>query len=59
MRYELLQNLSQAPDRLAGELAPGDTVITIGAGDVWKAGDAVLARLRRTEAASAADAAGM
>ncbi len=59
VKCELLQDLSQVPDRLAGELAPGDTVITIGAGDVWKAGDAVLARLRRTEIASVADAAGM
>jgi UDP-N-acetylmuramate--alanine ligase len=26
---------------------PGDTVLTLGAGDVWKLGEAILARLRR------------
>ena len=46
---ELLPDLAAVPDRLAGELAPGDTLITIGAGDVWKAGDAALARIRADE----------
>jgi UDP-N-acetylmuramate--alanine ligase len=30
-----------------GEARPGDVVITLGAGDVWKVGDEILAGLRR------------
>lgn len=33
-------------EAVAGELRPGDVVITLGAGDVWKSGENVLARLR-------------
>jgi UDP-N-acetylmuramate--alanine ligase len=36
----------EAAEAAAREARPGDTVITLGAGDVWKAGDDVLARLR-------------
>ena len=30
---------------VAGEARPGDTVLTLGAGDVWKLGDTLLTRL--------------
>jgi UDP-N-acetylmuramate--alanine ligase len=46
-------HVEHAPDPAAAlaavaELArPGDTVITLGAGDVWKLGDELLSRLRR------------
>ncbi len=33
------------PDRVLPGLRPGDFVITLGAGDIWKAGDAILERL--------------
>ena len=33
---------------VAAEARPGDLVLTLGAGDVWKVGDAVLARLRQS-----------
>jgi UDP-N-acetylmuramate--alanine ligase len=36
---------SQIPDRLVGALRPGDLLITLGAGDVWKTGEEVLRRL--------------
>jgi UDP-N-acetylmuramate--alanine ligase len=36
---------SEIPDRLVGMLRPGDLVITLGAGDVWKVGEEVLRRL--------------
>ena len=35
---------------LAAEARPGDLVITLGAGDVWKLGDEVLSRLRAASA---------
>ena len=37
------------PDQVMPHLKPGDLVITLGAGDIWKAGEGILARL---EAAS-------
>jgi len=37
------------PDQVMPHLRPGDLVITLGAGDIWKAGEGILARL---EAAS-------
>jgi UDP-N-acetylmuramate--alanine ligase len=46
-------HVEHAPDPAAAAVAiaetarPGDTVVTLGAGDVWKWGDDVLARLRR------------
>jgi UDP-N-acetylmuramate--alanine ligase len=33
------------PDHVFPQLKPGDLVITLGAGDIWKAGTALLARL--------------
>lgn len=45
-RVDYVQDL----DRIAGYIAtlvrPGDLVITLGAGDIWKAGEALLALLR-------------
>ena len=35
-----------AVEAVAREARPGDLVLTLGAGDVWKLGDQVLARLR-------------
>ena len=32
----------QLPAALASEVRPGDLVLTLGAGDVWKAGDGLL-----------------
>jgi len=37
------------PDQVLPHLKPGDLVLTLGAGDIWKAGTGILARL---EAAS-------
>ena len=34
-------------EHLLGNLRPGDLLLTLGAGDVWKLGEAVLERLRR------------
>jgi UDP-N-acetylmuramate--alanine ligase len=36
----------QIPDRLVGALRPGDLLITLGAGDIWKTGEEVLRRLK-------------
>jgi UDP-N-acetylmuramate--alanine ligase len=35
--------LERIPNRLKGLVLPGDLVITLGAGDIWKVGDAFLA----------------
>jgi UDP-N-acetylmuramate--alanine ligase len=35
----------EAVDALAGKLRPGDLFVTMGAGDNWKLGRALLARL--------------
>ncbi len=45
-------NKADLPDALAALVQPGDLVVTMGAGDVWRAGDALLDLLR----GSAADA---
>jgi UDP-N-acetylmuramate--alanine ligase len=34
------------PDHLAGIVRPGDIVLTLGAGNLWQAGEALLARLQ-------------
>ncbi len=39
----------QAVDAAAGRLQPGDVLLTLGAGPVWKWGDAVMARLAARE----------
>jgi UDP-N-acetylmuramate--alanine ligase len=39
-------SMEDAVDAVAGEARPGDLIITLGAGNVWQAGDKVLSRLR-------------
>ena len=34
------------PDHLAGIVRPGDIVLTLGAGNLWQAGEALLAKLQ-------------
>jgi UDP-N-acetylmuramate--alanine ligase len=41
-----------ALEAVASEVRPGDLVFTLGAGDVWKLGDRLLARLRGREGGS-------
>jgi UDP-N-acetylmuramate--alanine ligase len=36
------------PDQVLPHLKPGDLVLTLGAGDIWKAGTGILARLEST-----------
>ena len=43
-----LTGAAEAPARLAAVVAPGDIVMTIGAGDVTELGEAILAALRGT-----------
>ena len=40
------QNAGAAAQAVADEAQPGDVVITLGAGDVWKLGDRILELLR-------------
>jgi UDP-N-acetylmuramate--alanine ligase len=40
---------SAAAAAIAAEARPGDTVLTLGAGDVWRLGDEILGRLRREQ----------
>ena len=40
-----VQTLDDALSRLLGELRHGDAILTMGAGDVWKVGDAILRSL--------------
>jgi len=55
---EQADDLADLPRRLAPDLKPGDVVITLGAGDVWQTGDALLAVLREHEEGNVPDAAG-
>jgi UDP-N-acetylmuramate--alanine ligase len=50
---EFVPTLDQATDVLLDDLQSGDLLITMGAGDVWKVGDTVLAALREREASVA------
>jgi len=43
---------AQLPAALAAAVRPGDLVITLGAGDVWKAGDGLLKLLEQAEGGS-------
>jgi UDP-N-acetylmuramate--alanine ligase len=55
--HDLVADLESAIGRLESEVRPGDTVITLGAGDVWKVGDALLGRIGRIDDPAEADAA--
>jgi UDP-N-acetylmuramate--alanine ligase len=46
----LIETWEDAVDLLAPETRPGDLVMTLGAGDVWKAGDLLAARLAASPA---------
>jgi UDP-N-acetylmuramate--L-alanine ligase/UDP-N-acetylenolpyruvoylglucosamine reductase len=46
---EFAATLAEAEQMLLDDLGAGDLLITMGAGDVWKAGEAVLAGLRERE----------
>jgi len=48
---ELVPDLPFASGRLSAELGSGDTLITLGAGDVWQVGEAVLRDLAQADAA--------
>jgi len=39
-------SIDSAVEAVAGEVQPGDLVMTLGAGNVWQAGDRLLERLR-------------
>ncbi len=47
---ELVPDLRSAAQRLAAEAEADDMILTMGAGDVWQAADAVLERIRRAHA---------
>jgi UDP-N-acetylmuramate--alanine ligase len=51
---EYAGDLAHAQARLAEVVQPGDLVLTLGAGDVWKAGEALLAARAGGQAAPAA-----
>jgi UDP-N-acetylmuramate--alanine ligase len=40
-----IEHKETLPDQVLPHLRPGDLVITLGAGDIWKAGTGILARL--------------
>ncbi len=44
-----LEDSGLAPDRFAEILRPGDLFLTLGAGNVWRTGESVLARLRERD----------
>jgi len=46
----LIEDPAEAVDWVAKNVEPGDILITLGAGDVWKVGEAVLGRLKENEA---------
>jgi UDP-N-acetylmuramate--alanine ligase len=43
------RDLKEATELLLGEFKPGDVLLTLGAGDVWKAGEEVLTALRERD----------
>lgn len=45
----LIEDPSDVVDWVSKNVAPGDILITLGAGDVWKVGEAVLGRLKENE----------
>ncbi len=46
----LIEDPAEVVDWVAKNVEPGDILITLGAGDVWKVGEAVLGRLKEHEA---------
>jgi UDP-N-acetylmuramate--alanine ligase len=47
----LIEDKSQIVERLLPRLRPGDMVVTLGAGDIWKVGEALIQRLQKREKA--------
>ena len=45
-QVQFIPDAAQVAAALEGHLRPGDLVLTIGAGDVWRIGDALVSRLR-------------
>lgn len=45
----LIEDPADIVDWVSKNVAPGDILITLGAGDVWKVGEAVLGRLKENE----------
>lgn len=43
-----IEHKEALPDQVLSHLRPGDLVLTLGAGDIWKAGTGILARLEST-----------
>jgi UDP-N-acetylmuramate--alanine ligase len=43
-----IERKESMPDQVLPHLQPGDLVLTLGAGDIWKAGTGILARLEPT-----------
>jgi UDP-N-acetylmuramate--alanine ligase len=50
----LVDDWEDAVELLLPEIRPGDVVLTLGAGDVWKAGDLLAARLAASKAGEGA-----
>ena len=46
MEVEFVADKSQITKTLAGKLSPGDIVLTLGAGDIYKVGEALLEALK-------------
>jgi hypothetical protein len=47
---EYVSNIGRAVEAVLAALEPGDAVLTLGAGNVWQAGDQILSRLTETPA---------
>jgi UDP-N-acetylmuramate--alanine ligase len=47
-----VENLATFPNELLARLRPGDLFLTMGAGDIWKAGEELLRRLGHTSPSS-------
>jgi UDP-N-acetylmuramate--alanine ligase len=51
---EYVGTIDRAVEAVMAAVEPGDAVLTLGAGNVWQAGDLILGRLRKTPKADAA-----